>query len=292
MTGINPSAIQGYATSIISLVNSILVPVLMSVAFIFFLYGIYKYFIQGAASETERETGRTFALYGIIGFVILFTVWGIVNIFMSTLNLTAQNAPPPPTIWGGSSVPTGSGRPLFQTGGSPVGGGYNVSATQAQSAYNNCMAQNNNVVSECMSAYSAYVQAVGGPSANTTGGAVPVPANTNGSCPDGYTNSTFAPEYCIANSNNSAGAGAALGGACTYSSDCSGNLVCNNNVCGEATTYNGCATGQIQDDNGFCISATPGSIPLGGACTKSTDCYSGYCSDGGACALAPDNSIQ
>lgn len=97
--GIDVTYIQGYANSITGIINGILVPVLISIAFIVFLWGIYKYFIKGASNESEKGEGRMFALYGIIGFVILFSVWGIVQILMGTLNLSGStNAPKPPTF--------------------------------------------------------------------------------------------------------------------------------------------------------------------------------------------------
>jgi predicted PurR-regulated permease PerM len=94
----NKVHIKNYADGIISIINDILVPTLIAVAFLTFLWGIYKYFIKGADSDKEREAGRVFALYGVIGFVILFSVWGIVQIFIGTLGLSAGNAPPSPTI--------------------------------------------------------------------------------------------------------------------------------------------------------------------------------------------------
>lgn len=114
MNGINTVYIQGYASSITGIINNILVPVLISISFIIFLYGIYKYFIKGAASDTDRKTGRTFALYGIIGFAVLFSVWGIVQIFMGTLGLNTGSVPPFPTIGGsGSSGSNNANTPTF-----------------------------------------------------------------------------------------------------------------------------------------------------------------------------------
>lgn len=109
--GINDSYLQEYKSSILGIVNGILVPVLIAIAFIVFLYGAYKYFILGAAVETEREAGRTVTLYGVIGFVIITSLWGIVNVFSGTLNLGGYNAPAPPTIYGaaGSSGAGGIG---------------------------------------------------------------------------------------------------------------------------------------------------------------------------------------
>jgi len=97
--GINLTYIQGYSDSIITIINSILLPVLVAIAFIVFLWGVYTYFIKGADSDTERGKGKTFVLYGVIGFVIIFSIWGLVNIFSSTLNLSpGGSAPTIPTI--------------------------------------------------------------------------------------------------------------------------------------------------------------------------------------------------
>lgn len=69
---------------------------LMALAFIIFIWGVYKYFILGAAEEGEKSEGRKFAMWGVIGFVIILSVWGIVNIVKDTLNLGQ----------GGNNVPT------------------------------------------------------------------------------------------------------------------------------------------------------------------------------------------
>lgn len=96
--GINMGAITPYSDSIISIINTVLVPVLIAVAFIVFLYGVYKYFIFGAAEEKSREEGRQWVMWGIIGFVVILSVWGLVNIVISTLNLSSGNHPAPPQI--------------------------------------------------------------------------------------------------------------------------------------------------------------------------------------------------
>ena len=103
-TGINYNAITPYSTGLINVINGILVPVLMAIAFITFLWGIYKYFIQGASNESEKGEGRQFAMWGIIGFVIILSVWGLVNLVISTIGLPNNATPTPPTF----TPPTGS----------------------------------------------------------------------------------------------------------------------------------------------------------------------------------------
>ena len=99
----NLSFLQGYATNIKDIINLYFIPALIAIAFVTFLWGIYKYFIQGADNEEAQKKGKAFALYGIIGLVIIFSVWGIVSIFMGTLGLGTTSSPQPPTIWGSVS---------------------------------------------------------------------------------------------------------------------------------------------------------------------------------------------
>jgi len=97
--GINLNAIEPYSKGIINLINNVLVPVLMAIAFIVFLWGVFKYFIYGADSETERATGKQFVLWGVIGFVIILAVWGLVRILASVFSLSlGGSAPTPPTF--------------------------------------------------------------------------------------------------------------------------------------------------------------------------------------------------
>ncbi len=92
--GINLSAITPYSNGIINLVNAVLVPVLFAIAFLYFIYGVYKYFILGAESDTERATGRTFVLWSLIGFAVILSVWGLVNVLTQTFNIPTGGQPP------------------------------------------------------------------------------------------------------------------------------------------------------------------------------------------------------
>ena len=54
-----------------------------ALAFFFFLFGMLRFFFTG--SQEQREQGKAFALWGIIGFVVLFGVWGFVRLLISIL---------------------------------------------------------------------------------------------------------------------------------------------------------------------------------------------------------------
>lgn len=97
--GINLGVITPYTDKIIEFINYVLVPLLMAIAFIVFLWGIYKAFILNAASESDKNDGKKFAMWGIIGFVIIVSVWGLVALVREVFMLnTGFSNPTPPTF--------------------------------------------------------------------------------------------------------------------------------------------------------------------------------------------------
>jgi len=86
-------------------IDNILIPLLFTIALLVFLYGMYIYFIQGGASETDREKGRQLLLWSIIGFVLMVSIWGIVNMLSQGIfgNTTAPDIPGTPTVQRGGA---------------------------------------------------------------------------------------------------------------------------------------------------------------------------------------------
>lgn len=78
---------------IIETINGVLVPVLFAVAFIVFLWGAFKTFIIGANNDTAKEEGKGFMLYGLIGFFVMVSIWGLVNILVGTFDFGNNSGP-------------------------------------------------------------------------------------------------------------------------------------------------------------------------------------------------------
>lgn len=74
-------------TGIVGLLNVVVVPVIFALAFLVFVWGIVNYFFLHGDDETQRDEGRKFVLWGLIGMIVLFSVWGFVNIMLSTLGI-------------------------------------------------------------------------------------------------------------------------------------------------------------------------------------------------------------
>ena len=75
------------STGIIGILNTVVVPVIFAFAFAAFVWGVVSYFFLHASDETKRAEGRQFILWGVLGMVVLFSVWGFVNIMLSTLGI-------------------------------------------------------------------------------------------------------------------------------------------------------------------------------------------------------------
>jgi len=78
-------------SGVVGLLGNFIVPVIFSLAFLVFVWGILNGFLLHPGDETKQKEGKAFALWGLLGLVVLFSVWGLVNILLSTLGI----APPP-----------------------------------------------------------------------------------------------------------------------------------------------------------------------------------------------------
>lgn len=90
--GNNSNKIDTVATTILITINYVLVPVIFAVSFIVFLYGVAKTYIFSVGGE-EVKTGHKLILWGIIGFVVMISLWGIVNVVSNTFGLSGAFAP-------------------------------------------------------------------------------------------------------------------------------------------------------------------------------------------------------
>lgn len=106
------TTICAVATNLIYLINGVLVPVLFAISFIVFLYGIAKAYIFSSGDEEGVKQGHKLLMWGIIGFVVMISMWGLVNIVANTFGLAGAYAPPTPSSISpyGSTVQQGGGQ--------------------------------------------------------------------------------------------------------------------------------------------------------------------------------------
>jgi len=84
--------IRSFTTNILGAI----VTLLIGLGLVFFLWGVVKYVTAGA-DESKATEGRNLMIYGIISLAVMVSVWGLVKILTSTLNLTNE-APAVPSL--------------------------------------------------------------------------------------------------------------------------------------------------------------------------------------------------
>ncbi|OQA03300.1 MAG: hypothetical protein BWY68_00777 [bacterium ADurb.Bin400] len=90
--------INTFIGRITTFINNTLIPLVFGIALLMFVWGMFKFFIYN--TEEEKEKGKDLALYAIVAFVLMVSVWGIVNLIAGGLGFSGeqiQNIPSTPT---------------------------------------------------------------------------------------------------------------------------------------------------------------------------------------------------
>lgn len=83
---VSASGIGGFLRTIQGLLNFIL-PVLLALGVVYFVWGVVRYVISD--SEEVKKKGKDQMIYGLIGFVVIIGLWGLVYIVTDTFGLEA-----------------------------------------------------------------------------------------------------------------------------------------------------------------------------------------------------------
>ncbi len=107
---------------IVYFIDRFLVPIVFALAFIVFIFGVYRTFILGATNEEKRQEGQKLVMYGLIGFFIMFSVWGLVNLLVNTLGFGSATRPTLPTFSApGAGGQSNTTNPFGGSGSQPSG---------------------------------------------------------------------------------------------------------------------------------------------------------------------------
>ena len=79
------------------LINAVAVPLLFGVAFLIFVIGVFQFFFAQDNAD-KRKKGVTFIQYGIVGFVLMFSLWGIVALLTDSTGFAGQGRPGLPML--------------------------------------------------------------------------------------------------------------------------------------------------------------------------------------------------
>jgi len=130
-----------YLVNFSGFLSAIVLPTIFSIAFLFFIYHTARFFIIDASNQLDREKAKRQAIYGIAAFVFLVSIWAIVTMITSGLNInnsstvcpdyykifnkscTTQSSDGGFTSLGGASNTTTSGGSTYSGGTNTYTGG-------------------------------------------------------------------------------------------------------------------------------------------------------------------------
>jgi ABC-type phosphate transport system permease subunit len=81
------SSIGDYNTLLNNILKNIVNPIItlmVAIAVIYFLWGVFN-FVRNAESSEERKKGGTHMLFGALGFFIMVSAYGILNLILGTI---------------------------------------------------------------------------------------------------------------------------------------------------------------------------------------------------------------
>jgi uncharacterized membrane protein YidH (DUF202 family) len=78
-------------TDILRFANDVLIPFIIGIGFLVFVYGMFKYFIAGGQNEDKQKEGKDLMIYATLGFVLIVVFWGVVNLLASSTGLDTDN---------------------------------------------------------------------------------------------------------------------------------------------------------------------------------------------------------
>jgi len=77
--------LNAFLDKVVTQIVNPLILLLAAVAFVVFVWGAFE-FIAHAGDEGKRTEGKSAILWGLIGLVIIFGAYGIINIALNTFN--------------------------------------------------------------------------------------------------------------------------------------------------------------------------------------------------------------
>ena len=75
----------------------LLVPFLVGLAVVLFLWGVLTYVMAGADDE-KKKNARNFMIWGIIAIFVMVSVWGIIEILTNLFGTNVVTPPPTPQL--------------------------------------------------------------------------------------------------------------------------------------------------------------------------------------------------
>lgn len=76
--------------NILTFTTTTLIPFIIGIGFLVFVWGMFQYFIAGGANDEAKAKGKSLMIYAILGFVLIIVFWGVINLVATSTGLNSQ----------------------------------------------------------------------------------------------------------------------------------------------------------------------------------------------------------
>jgi uncharacterized membrane protein YidH (DUF202 family) len=76
--------------NILTFGNEVVIPFIIGIGFLMFVWGMLQYFIFGGASDESREKGKKLMISSTIAFVVIIIFFGAINLLSTSTGLEGQ----------------------------------------------------------------------------------------------------------------------------------------------------------------------------------------------------------
>jgi len=83
----NTTGDLGGFVNVVGVIVTLLVPIVSTLAIVFFFYGLAKY-VLNSGDEEKKEEGKNIMIWGVLAMFVLVTIWGIVGFLQKTVGNT------------------------------------------------------------------------------------------------------------------------------------------------------------------------------------------------------------
>jgi fumarate reductase subunit D len=87
------ASLQTDIKNLLTFSNTILLPFILGIAFLFVVINAIRFFVIGGATEDGHDKAKNLAIYGVSAFVVIVIFWGLVNLISSSLGYAGEKAP-------------------------------------------------------------------------------------------------------------------------------------------------------------------------------------------------------
>lgn len=81
------SSLKAFVSSLLGIINGLIVPLLVTVGVVFFVWNLTLFVIR-SDNESERAKAKSYMLWSIIAFFLIFSIWGIIAVLRNTVGIT------------------------------------------------------------------------------------------------------------------------------------------------------------------------------------------------------------